>query len=182
MVQRPSPGHSSVPPGPAPPCECVLRKCHSRFVAPAEPSRGACLSPPWGQRFPPASHLGWRLGTCRFQDLKEMRGVTTLVPDSPALQSSYGRDIPAPGLSTTLRFRRPWAGRPLGRGPRPRCSAEARSTGTTSQGMMTRCPLAHRQERSRASASRAAFRCLASWSLVKAKAHPHCPRNQPALL
>lgn len=46
----------------------LLRQCR-RLVSPAEPSRGARLSPSGGQGLPPASHLGWRMGTCRFQDL-----------------------------------------------------------------------------------------------------------------
>lgn len=79
LVQMPRPGHSFVPMGQDNPTDvCVLgleprkRKQYSRLVSPAEPSRGARLSPSGGQGFPPASHLGWRMGTCRFQDLKEM--------------------------------------------------------------------------------------------------------------
>lgn len=47
----------------------LLLRQGRRLVSPAEPSWGACLPPSGGQGFSPASHLGWRVGTCRFQDL-----------------------------------------------------------------------------------------------------------------
>lgn len=46
----------------------LFRQCR-RLVSSAEPSWGARLSPSGGQGFSPASHLSWRVGTCRFQDL-----------------------------------------------------------------------------------------------------------------
>lgn len=55
-----------------------------RLVSPAKPSRGARLPSAGGQGFPPASHLGWRVGTCRFQDLEEIGGVTALAPHGPS--------------------------------------------------------------------------------------------------
>lgn len=34
------------------------------------------MSPSWRQGLSPASHLGWRVGTCRFQDLKKTGGIS----------------------------------------------------------------------------------------------------------
>lgn len=89
LVQRPILGRSFGPLGQEHPTE--NRKSYSRLVSPAEPSWGACLPPSGGQGFSPASHLGRRVGTCRFQDLEEIQGVNHTSSRSTAPQPSLLR-------------------------------------------------------------------------------------------
>lgn len=79
-------GLSLSPQGRKPLQMCVLgkRKWHSRLVSPAKPPWGACLPPSGRQGFSSASHLGWRVSTCRFQDLKETEGVSHAGSRGPA--------------------------------------------------------------------------------------------------